>query len=274
MAGCDTDDGFVSGNESGFDEFSQTCNGSCAGRLDTDAFKLCQVFLCLNEFVISDGFGHAAGFFDGDECFSGVDRIADSNGGGNGFRILFRRNVIGIGFVGFNDRTGALGLNACHLRTFIGDAERHEFFETFVDCGDVSGISDRQETRLKFSRDMRLDLWGETANEDESMSAISIHIPNELADKLESRRILRQDIKAVIQQAEPDGAQFVNIDTGRRLTSYRPKQVTFWVEYSLNEDGSYNIHDAYCHRMAAPGVPGAGRATAAMEGFDEKGGRR
>lgn len=105
------------------------------------------------------------------------------------------------------------------------------------------------------------------------MDGISLRIDDNLAAKLEKRRILHTDIKLVLASAEKEGAQFRNPANGRSLTSLRPKQVTFWVEYTKEADGAYTVHDAYCHRMVVPGTPGEGRPTAALEGSALKGGR-
>lgn len=106
------------------------------------------------------------------------------------------------------------------------------------------------------------------------MDAMTLHISDEVARRLEARRILRSDIKSVLLHAEDKGAQFFNAASNRSLTSLRPKQVTFWVEYSREEDGGYTIHDAYCHRMVVPGTPGEGLPTAViLEGYDPMGGR-
>lgn len=106
------------------------------------------------------------------------------------------------------------------------------------------------------------------------MEELKLTIDEGVARKLEARRILRTDIKEVILYAQDNGAQFHNPDTGRYLTSLRPKQVTFWVEYTMEQDGSCTVHDAYCHRMVVPGVPGEGCDTAcSLEGYAPKGGR-
>jgi len=137
------------------------------------------------------------------------------------------------------------------------------------------GISERQETRRRFRLNFLKKLWGEELPEDSAMKEIIIHIPEDLAPCLESRRILRRDIQGVLQEALAHGPSFVHPENGRFLASHRPRQVTFWVEYRERADGSFDILDAYCHRMLVPGVSGAGASSpASREGFDERGGRR
>jgi Fe-S oxidoreductase len=136
------------------------------------------------------------------------------------------------------------------------------------------GISERQEGRLEFRRDLLFKCWGESPAPGWLMNSFPMHISEELASRLERRRILTSDLAAVLRHAKEHGAQFFNRETGRYLTSLRPRQVTFWVEYSLDDDGAYTIHDAYCHRMVVPGVPGCGAGSpASLEGYAAKGGR-
>ncbi|MDR2945960.1 MAG: 4Fe-4S dicluster domain-containing protein [Candidatus Adiutrix sp.] len=135
------------------------------------------------------------------------------------------------------------------------------------------GLSERQEIRRKFRNDLLKTVWGEAPPEDSV--EIVMHITPEAARKMELRRILHRDVAGVILEAEAGGGGFVNPATGRVLASLRPRQVTFWVEYSRLDDGSFDIHDAYCHRMVAPGVAGVGAdSPASLEGHDAKGGRR
>lgn len=106
------------------------------------------------------------------------------------------------------------------------------------------------------------------------MDSISLNIDDGVARKLEDRHILHADIIEVLLHAEDAGAQFYNTGTGHSLASLRPRQITFWVEYSKEEDGSYSIHDAYCHRLVVPGVPGEGRQGSSLaDEFPVKGGR-
>ncbi len=117
------------------------------------------------------------------------------------------------------------------------------------------GISNRQYTRLIFRQRLLKKLWNELPVRNVDMDKIKIVIADEAAPLLEKRRILHTDIQKVL--LHQPGGQFFNEATGRALSCFKPKNVTFWVEHSLNADGSYTIHNAYCHRMTVPGVPAA-----------------
>jgi Fe-S oxidoreductase len=168
------------------------------------------------------------------------------------------------------DRLRAVGKPSVHLLDLL-------FASLSPDLAAVRpapGISDRQEARLAFRRRLLQSLWHETPARSSPMDALILRIDDAVARKLETRRILHTDIKAVLLHAQEHGAQFFNAETGHCLTSFRPQQVSFWVEFTRNPDGSHTIHDAYCHRMVVPGVPGEGAPTAViLEGHDPQGGR-
>ena len=136
------------------------------------------------------------------------------------------------------------------------------------------GISDRREGRLTFRRSILQALWGEIQPEEVMNEDLAFTIAEELAPLMEKRRILRSDVAAVLAGAKDRGAHFHNRETGRSLAALRPRQVTFWVEYAEEADGSFTVYDAYCHRMVAPGVPGDGaESPATQEGYAVTGGR-
>ncbi|MDR2573047.1 MAG: 4Fe-4S dicluster domain-containing protein [Desulfovibrio sp.] len=82
-----------------------------------------------------------------------------------------------------------------------------------------------------------------------------VHVPPEILVKLEEHHILLEDIAQAVAWAESSGRYFKNLENNRRLGSYRPRHVTFWVEYSREAD-KIVLHDAWRHRMNTPGAGG------------------
>ena len=77
---------------------------------------------------------------------------------------------------------------------------------------------------------------------------IRLHIPDDVERLMENRLILKEDLQKAIHLAETTGKKLISPSMGRSLTSYRPKTVTYWVEYSrIGEE--YQVHSAYSHRM-------------------------
>jgi hypothetical protein len=78
--------------------------------------------------------------------------------------------------------------------------------------------------------------------------ALRLEITDEVADILDERHILDEDLKRVIQNAESTGEKLYQTDTDRFLSKLRVGDVTFYVEYSRIDRG-YRIHTAYSHRF-------------------------
>jgi hypothetical protein len=83
-----------------------------------------------------------------------------------------------------------------------------------------------------------------------SAEARSWHLEktDEVADIMDERHILDEDLKRVIQNAENTGEKLYQTDTDRFLSKLRVGDVTFYVEYSRIDKG-YKIHTAYSHRF-------------------------
>ena len=77
---------------------------------------------------------------------------------------------------------------------------------------------------------------------------VRVQIPGEVGQLLEERSILTEEVQKVILHAETAGRKLVNPGTGRFLAFYRPKAVTYWVEYCRIGE-LYEVHTAYSHRM-------------------------
>lgn len=77
---------------------------------------------------------------------------------------------------------------------------------------------------------------------------LKLLISNEVKEELENRLIRVENIRKVIDRAEKTGDRLINRKTGHFLACNREINVTFWVEYVLQEDG-YLIYNAYSHRM-------------------------
>ena len=75
-----------------------------------------------------------------------------------------------------------------------------------------------------------------------------LHIAEDVQRLLEDRLIRKEDVQKVIHHAETTGKKLINPSIDRCLACYRPKAVTYWVEYSRLDEG-YRVHTAYSHRM-------------------------
>jgi hypothetical protein len=67
---------------------------------------------------------------------------------------------------------------------------------------------------------------------------------------------VRDDVEQAVLAVEAAKTRFFECRSGQYVGSWRPRNVTFWVRYSVNANGSYTLHDAWCHRMTVPNTGG------------------
>ena len=82
--------------------------------------------------------------------------------------------------------------------------------------------------------------------------AIQLIISDNVRARMEERLILVEDLRRAIARAEKTGYKFSNRQTGHFLASFRPTNVTYWVEYSVQGD-AFVVHNTYSHRMQVAG---------------------
>jgi len=111
------------------------------------------------------------------------------------------------------------------------------------------GWSQRQENRWRLKERLLKELWSEEEPPKRTgYGEIRLQIRPEVRRLLEERRILDEDLQRVIHHAESSGEKFRHPGTGRLKASFKPRKVTFWVEYERCAEG-FVIHNAYSHRM-------------------------
>ncbi len=111
------------------------------------------------------------------------------------------------------------------------------------------GLSESRENRARLKRGLLKELWGESVGEKEPYEGIALNVSDDVRKVLEERRVLDEDAQQVVEHAERTGAKIFKKDSGRFLAHYKHTSVTFWVEYSSEQDGSFTVHNAYSHRM-------------------------
>ncbi len=161
------------------------------------------------------------------------------------------------------ERMQKMHKNCLHVLEIAFPTSQDISLEKSIETSFLS-LFERQDRRLTFRSTILKQIWGESFNNMQKKhtlqqaDSMQLHISAEVENILNERRILRSDLVAVLAEAEKKGASFYNSQTGHHLASFRPRQVSYWVEYKKENDGSYHIFDAYCHRMIVPGVDGEG----------------
>ncbi len=120
-------------------------------------------------------------------------------------------------------------------------------------------FSQRHDNRAQLKRRLLTEIWEETVTEPET-SPIPLEFSEAVAERVDERLILEEDIQQVIAYAERTGNRFRNPETGHFLAYYQPANVTYWVEYTPTDDG-YRVYNAYSHRMEIVMKPKAEEVT-------------
>lgn len=108
--------------------------------------------------------------------------------------------------------------------------------------------SQRHENRARVKQKMMKVIAGKDEVQVESYEQIPLILTDALRDSLERRMILVEDVQKVIEHAEKSGEFFMNQKNRHALAYFKPNLITYWVEYSKKGE-SYEVHDAYSHRM-------------------------
>jgi len=141
------------------------------------------------------------------------------------------------------------GNRAMHLLDLIFPGERPDG----PTVEQPAGLSARRRNRAGLKRDILRAVYGEKETGMEETGGVTVRMAPEVLARLEERRILDTDVRAVVARAEATGERFLDTATGHFLASARLCNVTFWVLYDKTS-GTIAVHDAYCHRMAVPGT--------------------
>jgi glutamate synthase (NADPH) small chain len=112
--------------------------------------------------------------------------------------------------------------------------------------------SRRQENRARLKARLLENVWNEAPQNKNARETIKLKISPDVAERLDRRRILTDDLKQVIVHAEAGGEKFYHSSSDRYKAAHTIYKVTFWVEYTPTSEG-YLIHNAYAHRMEVIG---------------------
>ncbi len=148
----------------------------------------------------------------------------------------------------------------CHDR-FAAETESWHLFDILPQTAQGGhaettspGLSARRAGRAALKEATLEEFLGETPAVRHDEDPIVLRIPEDVRQAMERRYILRQDVVAAIAGIENTGAKFLNRENGHILGSWRPRNVTFWVEYTADDDGTFTLVKAWCHRMVVAGA--------------------
>ncbi|MFH1625391.1 MAG: hypothetical protein ABID54_09600 [Pseudomonadota bacterium] len=82
----------------------------------------------------------------------------------------------------------------------------------------------------------------------ESYETIELQVSDQVAELLESRKIMHDEIRMVIHNAETKGEKLYQQGSDDFLARLRIANVTFYVKYAAAGGGTYTVQTAYSHR--------------------------
>ncbi len=111
-------------------------------------------------------------------------------------------------------------------------------------------ISPRRENRRLLHEQMLREYFNETGEPAVAWQSLSVSIAPEVAAIMEKRRILADDVRQILWQVSQGGRFFQHGKSPARLASARLGEVTFWVEFTVNGEDGYRLHNCWSHRMS------------------------
>lgn len=78
---------------------------------------------------------------------------------------------------------------------------------------------------------------------------MKLHMTPSVAQKISDDLILEEELIQVITCSEDSGRLLLNLGNNHVIAHWKIGYLTYWVEFSQRDDGDYEIHNAYTHRM-------------------------
>ena len=149
----------------------------------------------------------------------------------------------------------------CHDR-FATETESWHLFDVLPQTANADlhqeksapGLSARRAGRAALKEAALEEFLGQKPSNRYDNEPILLRIPDSVQRAMECRYILRQDAVEAVAGIEKSGAKFLNRENNHILGSWRPRNVTFWVEYVVDDDGGFTLINAWCHRMVVAGA--------------------
>lgn len=108
-------------------------------------------------------------------------------------------------------------------------------------------LTERRINRLVLKRRVLEEFWKEVG--EMGKPRMDLIVSAELGQKLSDEWILETEIATVIEACEKSGRRILDPATGSFFGHHQIDHMTYWVEYAPRSDGSFELRNAYGHRM-------------------------
>ena len=110
-------------------------------------------------------------------------------------------------------------------------------------------LQTKKNNALEVKKQLMKDITGnDFTPETHDWDGLKLIISDALLDELDRKLIIEDDLKEAIWLAEQSGDKFIS-DDGVFQCSMVKSVLTYWVQYKQTEVGTYEILNAYIHRM-------------------------
>ena len=114
----------------------------------------------------------------------------------------------------------------------------------------MPSLQEKRDNSLKVKKELMkknrgVDFEPETHEWDE----LTLIINDELQKSMDRKHISAADLKEAIWQAEKSGEIFFDESDGMSMCSMVKPVITYWVQYKETAPKTYEIFNAYYHRM-------------------------
>ena len=109
-------------------------------------------------------------------------------------------------------------------------------------------VTERRINRTKLKKLLLEEIWKEETEMEPYEKKYDLIMSAEVRDKVNRLRILDEDIRVVIDNAEATGRRTFDPETGHYRAYKEIGYITCWAEYAPAE-GGYEIFNVYTHRM-------------------------
>ena len=119
-----------------------------------------------------------------------------------------------------------------------------------IDAAAVPTLQQKRDNSLMVKKELMKRIQGaDFEPERHEWDEIKLVIGDGLQKQMEEKLISAADIREAVWLGEASGDKFCDENTGLQLSTMVKPVITYWVEYREIEPGTYEILDAYYHRM-------------------------
>lgn len=121
-------------------------------------------------------------------------------------------------------------------------------FDVNTDGHELPNLTERRQNRMTLKKTLLKEIWSEEMEEKPRESKLTILIPAEIQSKMDSQKLVSQDVEEVLEFGESAGRRAYNPEKDTYQCYKELGFITCWVEYQIKGD-TYLVTNVFTHRM-------------------------